>query len=354
MGIFSNLFGNSNLIYIHTDKQKYYAGEVVTGQVILCVIQPLQMNGVFIKLSGLEQTKIEVQRSKHVPDPKPENPQNTRIVFWNEEVNDANTFFRRKYCIFAQSCVLNPGNFVFPFQFPLEAKLPGTFKLQTTHSSVQGVDASVLYQVEAEVAVPGMFNPNLRHSQQILIHEPLRAALMASDTYKETKVTWMCCVPKGTVSLSASLEKNAYCPGEVVRLRLIVDNSKSTVDLPACSLKLTGAITVRARGETKRMGGTIVKATSPGLPAGERAERMIEMILPHSIEPSTSSKLVHCAYTVDAVLKVPWSPDVLCKTCVQIVIPQTADYVAQLQYPPGWNPTVYSPVDLQKMQYTTY
>lgn len=354
MGFFSNLFGKSNLIYIHTDKQKYYAGEVVTGQVILCVIEAFQMTGVYLKLLGMEETTMEVERATQMSPPARQNPQHSTIVRWTEHLKDSNVFFRRKYCLYAQNCSLNPGNYVFPFQFPLEARLPGTFTLKNPEKFPHKVTAEVYYQVEAEVGTSGFFNPNLRHSQQILIHEPLRKALMASDTYKEAKMTFMCCMPRGTVSLSANLEKNAYCPGEPVTLRLIVDNSQSTVDLPSCLLKLTADMTIRTRGMSTQWKGTVARASSPGVKAGERAERLIDMILPHDVEPSTSSKLVDCSYTLDAVLKVPWSPDVVCKTYVQIVIPQTADYVAHLQYPQGWNPTVHSTIDLQKAQYTSY
>jgi hypothetical protein len=354
MTFLSNLFGQSNLIYIHTDKQQYYAGETVSGQVILSVVQPQHVDGIFLKLRGCEETEFDVVRHRQVPDPTKENPNRTCTESYTVRVSDRHTFFKRRYCIYSQKCTLAGGNFVFPFQFQLESRLPGTFEIYNSKRYSRYLAASVAYQVEAEVAIPGMLRPNLYHTQDILINEPLRAALMASETYQEQKVTFMCCIPRGTITLSANIDKNAYGPGEVAQLRLIVDNSQSTVNLEGCSLKLQRMLRVHARGESYTDSGTVVKATSPGVKAGERAERFIQLVLPQDSEPSTTSSLVECSYVLSADLKVPWSPDVVCKQNIQIFAPQRPTYISTLQYPTNWAPNMMPMSDLSTMQYTSY
>lgn len=354
MGFFSNLLGKSNLIFIHTDKQQYYAGEVVTGQVILSAVAPLRVDGVFLKLSGRESTEMDIPRTRTVYYTTSSGATSSRTEKYVVRVSDSNTFLRRKYCLYAQKCTMAGGNFVFPFQFQLDSKLPGTYYM-TKGSSWDGyVKASVSFQVEAEVAVPGILTPNLCHSQAILICEPLRDTLASSEVYQEQKVTFLCCVPKGVVSLSANIDKNAYCPGETVILRLVVDNSQSQVDLGACSLKLSESTTIRAGMDSKSLNRTIIKTKSLGVTKGERAERFIELQLPPQLEPSTSAHLVDCTYALDVVLKVPWSPDVVCRREVQIVAPQSPTYVTALEFPPNWNPTVYNTVDLNSVQYVSY
>lgn len=350
MGLFSNLFGKQDLLYIHTDKQQYYAGEQVTGQVILSVIQPIHIDAIYLKLSGYEETSFDVSRSRTVYD-KNNQP---RTEHYKQHVTGNNTFFKRRYGLYSQKTTLHAGNFVFPFQFILNANLPGTFNLYSQKHFSSRVQAKVWYSVEAEVAVPGLLTPNLRHSQDIIIHEPLRIAPMASETHKESKVTFLCCIPKGTINMSATIDKNAYGPGETVGLRLIVDNSQSTVDLEALSLKLVAQISLKANGGSTGSTGTVVKARTPGLKAGERADRFIQLTLPLDTEPSTHSKLIECSYILSVELKVPWSPDVVVRQPVQIYAPVQSTYIAQLQYPSNWAPSVFPTSDLQTMQYVTY
>lgn len=342
----SSLFGQSNVIYTHTEKQQYYAGELVVGQVILSVVEPIHVNGVYLKVRGDQEAGFDVTRETKVQDPANEKHQITK--FYQERVSESRKFFQRRYCIYAQKCTLSGGNFVFPFQFQLEAKLPGTFEIYNSSQYSRHLSAKVSYQVEAEVAVPGM----LRHSQDILIHEPLRATLASTETFKETNVTFCCCIPKGRVSMSANIDQNAYRPGATVKLRLIVDNSQSRVDLEALSLKLVRTLQISARGETLYESRTVAKVKSPGVSAGDRAERYIQLDLPTDSEPSTKAPLISCSYVLSVELKVPWSPDVVIRQPVQIFAPQRATYVAQLHYPPDWQPSVFPVSDLEKMQYT--
>jgi hypothetical protein len=352
MTFLGQLFGQSNIIYIHTEKQQYYAGEVVSGQVTLSVVQPLHVDGIYLKISGSEMTEFDAARSRTVRDSH--DPQKTRVETYTVRVDDCHTFFRRRYCIYSTKSTLSGGNFVFPFQFQLDPKLPGTFEICNKRQYSRHLQASVGYQVKAEVAVPGLLKPNLYHSQEILINEPLRSMLMSSDTLKEAKVTFLCCIPKGTVTMSANIDRNAYSPGETVQLHLIVDNSESQVDLEAFTLKLRKDLSVRAGSDTYSAGGTVIKSSSPGVKAGERADRYIQLSLPHEAEPSTRSKLIDCEYELNVVLKVPWSPDVITKQAVQIVAAQRQDYVAHLQYPPNWEPSVMPMCNLQHMSYVTY
>lgn len=366
MTFLSRLFGQNNLIYIHTDRQQYYAGEQVSGTVILSVIQPLHVDGIYLKIYGYEETEFDVSCQSQ----KTDNQGKVKLEQWTERVRGSNTFFRKRYCIYSQKCTLASGNFVFPFQFLLDAKLPGTFEIYGQQKfSQRSTKASITYRVETEVAVPGLLKPNLYHSQDILICEPLRTALMSSDTYKECSVTFLCCIPKGTISMSANIDKNAYEPGDTVRLRLILDNSSSQVDLEYLSLKLVSEINLiatevidrpigldsrRICHEVSSSRGTIAKARSAGVKAGERVDRYIQLTLPTDCEPSTKSSLISCKYLLSVELKVPWSPDVVITQPVQIYASQRQTYQAHLQYPPDWAPSVFPIIDLQTMQYVTY
>lgn len=351
MIIFQSL-GHANQIFIHTDKQQYYAGEVVRGQVMLSVASAINVDSINIKLSGYEQAEFDYIVTRSVPAPTKDDPHATRIETKLRHAKESNTFFKRRYVLYSVRSTLVGGSFCFPFEFTLDTGLPGTFSLYNGRQS--STQATVHYEVRAEVQVPGLFESDLKHYQEILICQPLKQQLMSSDTYKESKVTFLCCIPKGTVSLAATIDKNAYAPGEPVMLNLIVDNSQSRVDLESFSFRLERNITLRASGESHYENSVIVKTKCPGVVKGERAERRLAVQLPLRTEPSTDSRLVKCYYTLIVELSVPWSPNVKVTQPVQVYAAPLPTYSAAITMPDGWAPQVMPTVNLSAMQYQTY
>ncbi len=339
MGLLNIFGGGDSLIYIHTDRQQYHSGDLVTGQVVLSLLTAIHVDAIYVKLSGLERTEMDVSRQK---DNK----------VYMEHVSDSRSFFRRRFCLLHEKCTLSEGNFVFPFQFTLDKNLPGSFSMARNRGGHER--GEVTYCIEAEVAKKGIFVPNLRHSQEIIICEPLRQLLCAVDTLKEAKVTYLCCIPKGRVSMSASIDKNAYGPGDVVQLRLIVDNSESQVDLERLSLRLMQSFTMRAGRDSTSGSACICMAHSPAVPQGERADRLISMPIPARIEPSTSGRLIECEYRLTVTLAVPWSLDVVIRVPVQIATPQQSSYLEALPTPPEWSPSVFPLANMNEMAYVSY
>lgn len=347
MIIFQNL-GTCDQIYIHTEKQQYYAGEIVKGQVMLSVASAMHVDSINIKLSGHEQAQFTYTETRTVSAGNGQ----TRLETVTKTASEKNTFFRRKYTLYSVRSTLVGGNFCFPFQFTLDQNLPGTFDLRS--GGFSSTKATVYYEVRAEVQVPGFFEPNLKHYQEILICQPLKQHLMSSDTYKEAKVTFLCCIPKGNVTMAASIDKNAYAPGEQVMLNLIVDNSQSQVDLESFAFFLEQNITLRAQGRSHCERKAVVKHKCGGIPKGERADRRMAVQLPFHTEPSTESRLVNCNYRLVVELHVPWSPNVKVTAPVQVYAAPQATYSAVLTMPQGWAPQVMPAVDLSTMQYQVY
>jgi len=347
MVLFGELFGFTDLLNIHTEKQSYYAGENVIGQIAFSVVQPIHVNGVYVNLHGREETKFTVQEQYNVRKGR-----ETTVEYKTVTKRESNVFLKRSYCIFAQKCTMMPGNYVFPFNFRLESDIPASFDLPSDYGGSR--KGKIEYRIIGEVAVPGTFNPNLRTVQELIIRETLRDDMNSIETYKEGKVTFLCCIPKGTVTLSANIDRNAYGPGEQIILSLLVDNTNSDVTLDALNLKVVRNIVLYAEGHRDSQCSTICKAVTPGLAAGDRTERQIFLRIPANTAPSAESDLVKCDYRLIVELKVPWSPDVTVKHPVQIYMPQRPDYVPTLIYPPNWSPTVYPSVDLNTLQYSSY
>lgn len=337
MGWFSHLH---NSIFIHTDKQQYYHGEVVNGTINLAVNTPMHVDAVYLKFKGVQECHFEYQESYKEGD---------QTKYRTRTARESDRFVHRRYQIYSYKCTLANGSFCFPFSFVIDSNLPGTFECR---ESTYG--GSVYYELEAEVAVPGMLTPNLRHSQELIINQPLNQQMQATDTFKQAKVTFLCCIPKGEVGMAANIDRNAYAPGDQVNLRLQVDNSNSQVNLEAASLKLHRTLTLRAEGRSFSTTQTVCKAKSMPIAAGEQTDRFIQVGIPHRSEPSTDGHLVNNSYSLEVCLSVPWSPNVRINQPVQIYQPARPTFVVVPQMPPNWQPQMMPVVQLNTMSYQNF
>lgn len=331
-------FGSRNLIIIHTDRPSYYAGERVTGTVSLSVVEPLHLDAVFLRVNGYEMTDVPYQLAIQEYDKKT-NQTVTRYV--ERRASETNRFYSRTFCLYSYKSTLGNGNFVFPFEFILDANLPGTFYLKDGKAK-----GEVVYKVEAEVVVPGFFTSNLRHEQEIVIKEPLKQMLAGSETFKETDVTFLCCINKGRVTMSANVDKNAAAPGEAINLHIVVDNTRSQVDLKEVRFHVKREIKFRANGESWSDHSTIITSTSPQVLQGMNADRWIAVRIPNGTMPSTTSSLIKCAYYLTVELAVPWSPNVRINLPLQVFASTPMEYVAVVQYPPNWTATTMATANL--------
>lgn len=333
MGIFGDLFSSSrSAIFVHTDKPQYFAGERVTGTVTLSVSEPLHVDGIYVKVKGYQFVRFRKSIPRTVYDPNA--PNNERTVYEDVTFQEKDVFFKRMFCIYSVKSTLMPANFVFPFDFVLDHGLPGAFIFNNASSATYG---RVLYKVKAEVVVPGMFKFNLKHNQEVIINEPLRQQISRSDSFKEENVTFCCCISKGHVSMAASIDKNAYSPGEQCKLQLMVDGKECQVDIDQISFALHQSVTMRAGGEKFYETRKLIQSNTPRVPAGGSTTRTIPLNLPYDCTPSCRSSLITCEYTLRVRLSVPWCSDVDLVVPVHIYAPPSANYVAQVVYPESWS-----------------
>ena len=338
--ILFEFFGTRNIIIIHTDKPSYFPGDRVSGTVSLSVIEPIHVDAVFLKVKGFEDTQFYYKRSYQVRD------RNNMLVTKFEDVkaSESHTFYNRTYCLYSCRSILTSGSFVFPFDFTLDHHLPGSFYFHEGSSI-----GEVSYKVMAEVSTPGFFSRSLLHDQTFVVKEPLKQLLSATETYKESDVTFLCCINKGRVAMSANIDRNAAAPGENINLHILVNNSSSQVNLKRVDFYVTRLITLRANGKCQDGSNTIISSTSPPVPMGTTADRNIAVTLPHSALASTRSSLITCEYFLTVELSVPWSPNVRFTLPFQVYAPVPVDYVAVVAYPPGWNPTTMATAHLTQV-----
>lgn len=332
MGILSDLFSPSkNAIFVRTDKPRYFAGERVTGTISLSITEPLQVDGIYLKVKGFQQVHFTKQVARSVYDANA--PGKHRTVYDTVVCQEKQVFLRRMFCIYSVKSTLMPANFIFPFEFVLDHGLPGTFSFNTDSRTLF---ARSVYKVKAEVVVPGMFKFNLKHNQEIIVNEPFQQKIRRTEAFKEENVTFCCCISQGHVSMAASIDKNAYAPGEQCLLTLTVDSQDCKVDIDRITFSLTQSLILRAGNSTHSDTFTLIRNTAPRVRAGTSTTRTIPLTLPTNCYASCSSSLISSQYSLRVQLEVPWCSDVILSVPVQIYAPVSEDYVSTVKYPETW------------------
>ena len=210
---------------------------------------------------------------------------------------------------------LQPGVFVFPFQFHLDHNLPGSCSVAFGRQR----DRSVIVYLHKQSS-PGSSNPTWSTLKSCEWSSPKGKWPWRRKRTRRRMSRSCVASPKGRVSLSANLVKNMYYPNETVEVKLQINNSESKVNLKACSLEL-----VRERGAVCQGGGRratatkVAKASSPNIAEGEYATGPFKCSSHPLIEPSTHARIMSCTYELVVRLSVPWSPDVVLAQPVQIL-----------------------------------
>lgn len=62
--------GTGNSVYLQTDKAVYLPGEMVTGTIYLNIETPVESDGLFLKITGLEETSWTESTNKKNRDEK--------------------------------------------------------------------------------------------------------------------------------------------------------------------------------------------------------------------------------------------------------------------------------------------
>jgi hypothetical protein len=343
LSFFLDGFGSKNVVLVHTEKPNYYPGERVAGTVSLSLLKlSTHIQAVYVKVTGTENVIIPYTETIYVPNPS--NPQERIAKTLYKVATEEHQFLKRTFCLYSQGMtVVGAGNFVFPFEFTLDTGIPGSFHLK----AAGGVEGSVVYRVSCEVVTSGLiFDDSLRHAQEFCVKEPMRALPNRTETTKESDVTFLCCINKGRVGMSATVDKNAAFPGERINLHLVVNNSQSQVDLRRLGFNVNRQVTFRAKGQTWRDSSEIISNQSPEVLRGTMADRHIDVVLPGTCLPTTHASLITCGYELEVELVVPWSPNVRIRQPLTVYAPAPAEYVAVVTYPQGWQATTLSAVSL--------
>ncbi|XP_042908083.1 arrestin domain-containing protein 2 [Parasteatoda tepidariorum] len=197
---------------IRLEKEMYYAGEVLSGHVILDTVENFKLKAIRVLLRGKAHAEWKVVVSGDRRTVKDDHAFiDDRAVIWGKEKLEGNM------------PILPRGRHSFPFRFQLpESALPCSFESRS---------CTVRYYVKVTVDIPYASPPQgMKYFTVIGPHidcmdEQYLKPLMAADQ----RATCCLCCRRGVVSVRANLERSAYCCGESIRLKADIDNQSEEV-----------------------------------------------------------------------------------------------------------------------------
>lgn len=336
----SNNFCQSDSIYVQMDNPVATSGQMVTGNVYLNINTRtgFQSRGVYLEVEGYEETRFTTEEFKDV--------EIDGVV--RQERIDVRRQERRHFLHFRiplhlWNAILMPGQYVFPFSFVLPGSLPGSFHEEDVSRGWGDYMGQIFYRIEAECDHGGFLGRDVKHSQNLVVHEQLLTAIQPTIVNKNQSVKVCCCIDKGRVEMQASFDKNCYQPGETAFMMVAVNNG-SDVDVRSMHCKLKRRIELRAYGYQFTKTEVLQDLPHAGVPAhtvktGDSSVRM-ELPLTDSqwgmIQPGARGQLVTCEYWLEVECDIPWAPDVVIHLPVKIY--HTPAQLIVPNAPQGWQP----------------
>ncbi|XP_057295499.1 arrestin domain-containing protein 2-like [Hydractinia symbiolongicarpus] len=286
-------------ILLSGHRQVFYPGEKLAGSVILNLWHPMDMRGLRIELQG--KSHCHWTEEHGTGDNKK-----------TEHYSGSEKIFEYVTCLYgnlptATTMKLShpPGRYEYQFMFTLPQTLPSSF---------EGSHGHIRYELKAQIDKPWKFDHKVK--RPIIINEIIDPNLPhfgkgpGGDAHKE--VGLLCCAA-GPLDLIASIDRAAYCPGEIALINAEVQNHTSR-NMKALKAKLVQEIQYHATRKVKQEYKTISKVVGPPIPKGEFANWTNEPFgIPATPPTITTSKIITLVYYLVVEVDVPWGVDLSVK-----------------------------------------
>lgn len=243
------------------EKAQYHAGETVNGYVQVNVQHAMTCNDVYATLKGEVLTKVQYTEQENRTDRDSEGRETTSSHTVHRTAYGHETIIEDKRLVARFPSGANPGFYQFPFSFQLHPALPSS-------ANVGGVDSAQLtYGIEVHLERPGMFQRDLVQRTYFDLAAQVPHAIVGTRVLDEQNVKCCCCIHRGSMQLSAHLEKNAFCASEAVQVIVELQN-RSSRQAKLVNIEVKETISFRAQGHASQRRNTLAAATLPAVAPG--------------------------------------------------------------------------------------
>ncbi|KAI1289822.1 Arrestin domain-containing protein 3 [Halotydeus destructor] len=192
---------------IRLEKEMYYAGEILTGKVILNNSENFKLKAIKVILRGKANAEWKVVVSGERRTVKDEQVfVEDRTLVWGKEKGESSV------------PILPRGQHAFPFKFQLpESSLPSSFEAKP---------CQIRFYIKVTLDIPYASPPQgMKYFTIVGPHidcmdEQYLKPLVGRD---KRSVCCLCC-QRGVVRFKCALERSAYCCGESLKLKADIDN----------------------------------------------------------------------------------------------------------------------------------
>ena len=189
---FVSTVSSENFLFVVLDCYSYTAGEKVTGEILLCVSEPLPPG--FLKFSSCGKEEILIY------DP---NDRRKTIIEEKSEV------FTIESTLKQWESEISIGQYVFPFTLKIPSYAPSTFYHSSEDQRGHYIKAEILYTITVDLSCSIPSN-SLSHTRPILIKN--KNSLNKPGNYTETIETIQgCCSNKGSTTFKLSIKNPEHC-----------------------------------------------------------------------------------------------------------------------------------------------
>lgn len=337
--------GDGTWINVVLDKPAYYAGETMTGRVMAHVVSPITCDEVVVKIAAKTKVKWDEERAETIFEGEGEN-RTSRTVWHHEERKTKDKIFKQTIVVSRVTATLMPGDWAWPFSFPIPAGLPGIMKYSKSvkshdpafHEKLK-TEASIVFTCKAAVNTRGVFSRDLKARQELVVNPYFDwAKLVPQAVLKKGEVYWCCCIPQGEITLDCKFDKAAYAAGETAQISAAIKND-SACNVSNMLVKLMRVITlVDDHGHHKYISDELARATYEGVAAKTASGRYLPLPLKSSAGgfiSSIDSKFVKVRYQIEVECDIPMAFDIEAHLPIIVYQPAPAVVASPYAFAPG-------------------
>ncbi|XP_028391500.1 arrestin domain-containing protein 2-like [Dendronephthya gigantea] len=280
-------------VEIDGNKEVFYSGEDVRGNVVVDVSQSMKCKQINVVLVGASYCHWTTTRT--TTDNRGNSKTKTDLHTGRQLlVNLQGVLFGGSSTKAVQH---PPGIHVYPFLFKLPSPLPSSF---------EGGIGHIRYYIEAKVDRPWKFDHKIRKpftvNELIDINLPQYSTVPVGS--KEKQIGCLCCV-SGNLNMQASLDRAGYCPGEQIFLNALCENS-SNREMRCMRATLVQNILYRAAdGHTRGSSIAITRCQGDKIPARGQDSWNNQPFLIPPVAPTINTNPVSVSYHIKFDVRVP-------------------------------------------------
>ncbi|XP_047138082.1 arrestin domain-containing protein 3 [Hydra vulgaris] len=304
------------------NREVFYPGQNVSGCVVMTLSSPMEMRG--IKLLAQGKGECHWSETTGTGDNR-----HTHHYHGSEKLFEFQVWIHGNSIKFTNEA----GRFFFPFNFILSPVLPSSF---------EGLHGHIRYQIFAEIDKPWKFNHKTTRAftinEVIDTNLPNYNTVLSGSTHKEVGC---CCCAAGPLDLTASIDRSAYCPGEIILITAEAGNS-TTRDMTGMKAQLYKHIEYIANHGRKRCSEKVAAIQGPPIPKGESASWQNQpFLIPAACPTILTSSVIKVWYELCVEIDVSWGFDPTIR--MQIIMGTVPHFSTYYQPGPNFQPTQFQP-----------